>query len=88
MQHINATTKAGNRYFYAYNRSKKNSLSQCYGTYSSAKSRAEFLCKMQMQNEGGEGFRILSFNTFGFTCGWITPEGLRVETPQKSLLIS
>lgn len=88
MQHINANTKAGSRYVNAWNHSQKFSLSECYGKYSTAKSRAEFLCKLAMYNEGGEGFRILSFNTFGFTCGWITPEGLRVETPQKSLLIS
>jgi len=88
MQHINANTKAGSRYFNAYNRSQRTSLAQCYETYSSAKGQAEFLCKLTMKREAGEGFRILSFNTFGFTCGWITPEGLRVETPQKSLLIS
>lgn len=88
MQHINATTKAGNRFINAYKTSAFDCLGDCYGRYSTAKACAENDCRAMMRNEAGHGFRILSFNTFGFTCGWITPEGLRVETPQKSLLIS
>ena len=85
---MNATTKAAARFINAYRNSVNDCLADCYDSYSSKKGRAEYLCREQMKKENGHGFRILSFNTFGFTCGWMSNEGLRVETPSNSYLIN
>lgn len=62
-------------------------MADCYKSYSTAKARAENACKRMMAQENGFEFRILSFNTFGFTCGWLTETGLRIETPTWSYFI-
>lgn len=87
MKTINNNTQRGRAFINAYYNSRAYSLSDCYGRYSFEKGRAEALCKRAMINEGGYDYRILSFNTFGFTCGWMTPAGLRVETACNSYFI-
>lgn len=88
MKHINANTKKASRFVNAYNRSKETNLRECYNTYSTAKACAERDCRRMMYNENGKDFRIISFNTFGFSCGWIVGDTLRVETPQSSYEIA
>ena len=88
MKTINANTKAAARFIDAYNRSRDYSLMDCYGRYSYAKARAEMDCRAMMQIEGGDGFKIMSYNTFGFTCGWWVGDALRVETPSNSYKIA
>lgn len=88
MQTIKATTKRGQSFVNAYNRSYYYSLRDCYNSYSCAKACAENDCISWMRQESGRGFKILSFNAFGFTCGWITDNGLRIETPTNSYLIN
>ena len=87
MKTINSTTKKGQNFIESYNRSRATSLSDCYGRFSTEKSRAERDCRRWMDDENGEDFRIISFNTFGFTCGWMTADGLRVETACNSYLV-
>lgn len=87
MKTLNNTTKAAARFINGYFDSRKYSLSDCYGRYSFEKARAERWCKDQMTKENGYEFRIISFNTFGFSCGWLTAAGLRIETPQNSYFI-
>lgn len=87
MKTINNTTKTAQRFVNAYNRSTASTLADVYGRYSTEKSRAEYFCRQRMQNENGDGFRIISYNTFGFSCGWQTADGLRVETACNSYLI-
>jgi hypothetical protein len=87
MKTINANTKAAARFFDAYNRSRNTSLWDCYASYSTAKACAERECRAKMYDEGGEDFRILSYNTFGFSCGWMVGDTLRVETPSYSYII-
>lgn len=88
METVKNTTKKGQRFIYAYENSCNYELSDCYGRCSWEKQRAEKWCIEQMKKENGDGFKILSFNTFGFSCGWMVAGGLRVETPQKSYFIT
>ena len=87
METINATTKRGTAFINAYNRSDRGSLRECYSNYSSAKARAERDCIEKMHRENGVGFKILGFNSSFFTCGWMTDEGLRIETACGSYLV-
>ena len=88
MKTLNTNTKANKAFFNAYNRSNFYRLSDCYGKYSTCKAIAERDCIKMMLSENGEGFKILSFNTFGFTCGWKVENGLRVETPSNSYFVA
>lgn len=88
MKTINANTKAAARFIDAYNCSRDYSLMDCYGSYSHAKAIAERDCRAMMEKESGTGFKIMSFNTFGFTCGWWVGDALRVETPSNSYKIA
>lgn len=88
MKTINANTKAAARFINAYRNSYDYSLRDCYGHYSTAKACAERDCRAMMEKENGDGFKILSFNTFGFTCGWMVGDALRVETPTNSYKIA
>lgn len=88
MKHINANTKSASRFVNAYNRSNETSIRECYNTFSTAKACAEIECRSMMFNEGGNGFKIISFNTFGFSCAWMVGDVLRVETPQSSYKIA
>lgn len=87
MQTINANTKKGQYFVNAYNRSNYDSITDCYGRFSSAKACAENDCKRWMREENGWDFRILSFNCMQFTAGWMTADGLRVETACNSYLV-
>lgn len=87
MKTINRTTKQASSFINSFFASNHESLSDCYKSCSTAKTRAEYGCRKMMTNENGYLFRILSFNTFGFTCGWLTETGLRIETPSSSYFI-
>lgn len=87
MKTLNRTTKQASRLINSFFASKFGSLANCYKSYSTAKARAENACKRMMAQENGFEFRILSFNTLGFTCGWLTETGLRIETPTGSYFI-
>lgn len=88
MKHINANTKAAARFINDYRKSFNYSLMDVYGRYSHEKARAEMDCRAMMEKENGTGFKIMSFNTFGFTCGWMVGDTLRVETPSNSYKIA
>ena len=84
---IKSTTKRGAAWLAAYNYSNARRLSDCYGRFSCSKARAENDCLRWYLEENGDDFRIISFNTFGFSCGWRTADGLRVETASGSYLV-
>lgn len=87
MKTIKSSTKRGAAFLQSYKNSYYYSLQDCYNNYSCRKAVAENDCRRWMYQEAGHGFKILSFNTFGFTCGWITVDGLRIETPAGSYLV-
>lgn len=88
MKTLNNTTKAAARFIYSYNNSRRDSLRDCYASYSTEKARAERACLEMMRKENGHGFKIISFNCNFFSCGWETAAGLRIETPCNSFLIA
>ena len=87
MKRIKKSSKAGSLYLYRYEHAEVTSVEQFYKRPSSAKVRAEKECLKKMFTENGEGYKILSGNTFKCTAAWRTAEGLRVETGAKSFLI-
>lgn len=87
MQTIKANTKKGQALLGQYNNSRAAYLSDVYGRFSTAKARADYLCRERMAHENGGDYRILSASGFVFVCGWRTAEGLRVETAKNSYLV-
>ena len=87
MKTINNNTKQAERYINAYNRSDIYSLNQAYGRPSTAKTRADYNCRMMMQSEGGYGYKIIGYNCNYFTAAWISGNALRVETFANSFEI-
>ena len=87
MKTINNNTKQAERYINAYNRSDIYSLNQAYANPSTAKTRADYNCRMMMQSKGGHGYKIISYNTFQFSVAWIAGNALRVETFANSFVI-
>ncbi len=85
--------KARGRFINAYRMSPYTSLAEVYTNPSQAKLNAEERCMLDMYDDYGYDFRIISYNTFTFTCGWrIThPETgvvmLRVETANNSYIM-
>ena len=87
MKTINNNTKKAQAYINAYNRSDIYSLNQAYGSPSTEKTRADYSCRMMMQEEGGHGYKIISYNTFQFSVAWIAGNALRIETACNSFVI-
>ena len=88
MKRIKKSSKAGSSYLYRYEHAEATSVEQFYKRPSSAKVCAEKECLKKMFTENGEGYKILSGNTFTFTAAWRTADGLRIETCANSFLIN
>ena len=87
MKTINNTTKQAQYFINAYNNSDIFSLREAYANPSTAKTRADYNCRMMMEREGGYGYKIISYNYNYFTVAWITGKALRVETACNSFTI-
>ena len=87
MKTINNNTKQAERYINAYNRSSIFTLREAYANPSTAKTRADYNCRMMMQSEGGHGYKIIGYNCNYFTAAWISGDTLRVETFANSFEI-
>ena len=87
MKTINNNTKQAERYISAYNHSNIYSLNQAYGRPSTEKTRADYNCRMMMQEEGGYGYKIISHTHNFFTAAWIAGNALRIETAYNSFII-
>ena len=87
MKTINNNTKQAERYIDAYNRSDIYSLNQAYGKPSTEKTRADYNCRMMMENEGGHGYKIIACSRNFFTVAWIAGNALRIETACNSFVI-
>lgn len=88
MRKIKATSQRGQAYIYAVDHNTDFYLDSVYKTYSREKYNAWLYCKNLCDKEDGRGFCIISHNTFGFSVGWILPNGnYRIETPNNSYVI-
>ena len=87
MKTINNNTKQARHYINAYNRSEIYSLNQAYGKPSTEKTRADYNCRMMMQEEGGHNYKIIGYNRSFFTVAWIAGNALRIETAYNSFII-
>lgn len=88
MQTIKPTTKTGRRYLDMYTRANCETIYQAYKTPSTNKTRADYQCRQQMAQEEGHGYRIISYNCNFFSVAWRTAQGLRIETPARSILVT
>ena len=87
MKTINNNTKKAQAFINAYNRSDIFTLREAYANPSTEKTRADYSCRMMMENEGGHGYKIISYNTFQFSVAWIAGKDLRIETACNSFVI-
>ena len=87
MKTINNNTKKARAYINAYNRSEIYSLNQAYRRPSHEKTRADYSCRMMMENEGGHGYKIIGYCRNFFTVAWIAGNALRIETASNSFVI-
>lgn len=87
MKTLNNNTKKAQAYINAYNSSDIYSLNQAYGRPSTEKTRADYHCRMMMQEEGGHGYKIIGYCRNFFTVAWITGNALRIETACNSFVI-
>ena len=87
MKTINNTTKKAQAYINAYNRSSIFTLREAYANPSTAKTRADYNCRMMMQSEGGHGYKIIGYNCNFFSVAWIAGKDLRIETACNSFII-
>ena len=87
MKTLNNTTKKAQAFINAYNRSSIFTLREPYANPSTAKTRADYSCRMMMQEEGGHGYKIIGYNGFRFTVAWIAGKDLRIETAYNSFVI-
>lgn len=63
-------------------------LQDVYKNWSNRKEVAYKYCINEFEKDNGYKFRIISYNTFGFTVAWFLPNGnIRVETPQTSYIV-
>ena len=90
---LNRNTKKACSFMQEYDNSYNYGLRQCYTSYSYAKGRAEERCRAKMFAMDGYGFKILSFNSQTFTCGWLYEDKetgvimLNVETYRNTYTI-
>ena len=81
-------TQKAQGFIRSYEGSDYTRLRQVYGSYSFAKECAEYKCLQSMNDMGGSDFRIISHNTFGFSCAYIVDRGngtkaLIIHTPSN-----
>ena len=87
MKTLNNNTKKAQAFINAYNRSSIFTLREAYASPSTAKTRADYSCRMMMQSEGGHGYKIIGYNCNFFTVAWIAGKDLRIETACNSFVI-
>lgn len=85
---IKATTKKGENMIASAKNFEGYTLNEVYGSYSAAKYHAFVDCVHMCQAENGKNFHICSHNTFGFSVAWEVENGVRIETPKSSYLVT
>lgn len=90
---LNRNTKKAQGLIESFYNSEIDTLEQCYSSYSTAKRKAYYDCLRKYVDMGGWLFRIISFNTMSFTCGWLYADKetdvimLNVETYRNTYTI-
>ena len=84
---LNKTTKKAEHFIYEYKNSNISSVRDFYKTCSCEKVIAEERIKNTMTKNGGYGYRILSANSFNFTCGYKINNTLIIETSANTFEI-
>lgn len=77
---LNKTTKKAGHFINEYKNSYIVSVRDFYKTCSWEKIKAEEKIKNTMIEKGGYAYRILSGNSFNFTCGYKIGNTLIIET--------
>lgn len=88
MKSIKATTKQGQRFLSAYASATSNSVREYYKNASSAKISAENSILRSIGEAFKNTYRVLSGNSFFFTAAYQTNEGLVIETPANTYLVT
>nr|DAG43276.1 MAG TPA: hypothetical protein [Caudoviricetes sp.] len=85
---MHITGQRAERFRHCYLYDEGDNIFTLYARPSQAKIRAFEECRRKCAIQDGYNFCILSHNSFGFTCGWVTDDGerltLHVETPYNS----
>lgn len=68
---LNRNTKKAQDLIERFYNSEIDTLEDCYERCSAAKRKADYECTNKCAAMGGWRFRIISFNTMSFTCGWL-----------------
>ena len=90
---LNRNTKKAQDLIDRFNHSTFDMLQDCYKSYSKHKFRAFQECVTKSFEMDGWRFRIISFNTMSFTCGWLYEDKetgvimLNVETYRNTYTI-
>ena len=90
---LNRNTKKAQDIIARFCSSNFYNLEYCYKSCSNAKRNAYEWCKIKCAEMNGWRFRIISFNTMSFTCGWLYEDKetgvimLNVETYRNTYTI-
>ncbi len=87
METIKGTTMRGKHFIMSFANSSATELRDVYGRWSDEKQNAYDDCRRMCDKENGSQFCIISAGRFTFSVGWLTNDGLRVETAKGSYLI-
>ena len=88
METIKSNTQKGRAYLFRYRYATLTNIYEAYKRPSAEKVRADYFCRSQMAKENGQGYRVISYNTFNFSVAWKTEKGLRIETSTRSILVT
>lgn len=80
MINLNKTTKKASSFIHQYETSTSHVLRDIYKNYSWNKEKAYNSCMQRMTELHGHDFRLLSGNSFHFSCGYIIENDLIIET--------
>ena len=90
---LNRNTKKAQDLIERFYNSEFDTLEECYNSCSSDKRNAYYVYLLKCSVMDGWRFRIISFNTMSFTCGWLYEDKetgvimLNVETYRNTYTI-
>ena len=78
----------GEYYLWLYKRSEAERLEDIYKKCSKEKVSSFFEIKYEMVRNGGKNIRVLTHNTFKYTCGYMLGNTLIVHTPTNRYIFN